>query len=418
VEAVALTVEARLRGRANNFDVLRLLAATLVFVSHCYPLTGYAEPFGALAGWTLGEVGVVMFFAMSGFLIAKSWTDRPQLVPFALKRGLRLLPALVVAVALTVFAVGPLFTTLSVGGYFADPATWLYLARNSLLLTFSAHLPGVFAHNVYPDAINGSLWTLPVEVSAYAFVAGLGLVGLLRRSWILVVAASVAVLLTTPLLSLTSTAGDSAAAGDTRIIVKLFAAFLLGSLMFTVRRRLPLSWVVFTALAALWVVTWDTAWTTVTGVLAISYGVLVLGLRTPDALRKLAAPGDVSYGIYIYAFPVQQSVAALVGPSLTPAGMLALAYPPTYVLALASWRMIEQPALSLKGRLGGAPKPRQVSELLLGAAERLASAGDTPGAVPVNPPTTRPPQGNLPGRLRGNRDSGGDDRELLSREKH
>jgi peptidoglycan/LPS O-acetylase OafA/YrhL len=352
----------RLRGRANNFDALRLLAATLVLLSHCYPLTGHGEPFSGLAGWTLGEVGVVMFFAMSGFLIAKSWYDRPQLVAFGLKRALRLLPALVVAVALTVFVVGPLFTTRPLASYLEDPGTWLYLARNSVLLTFSAHLPGVFGHNVYPDAVNGSLWTLPVEVTAYAMVAVLGLAGVLRGR-VLAAAVAVALLLTAPLVRLPAS-GDGGVGGDVGMVLELFAAFLLGSLLYALRARLRLSWAGLGGLTALWVATWGTSWTTVTGVVAIAYGVLVLAFRTPDRLRRATAPGDVSYGIYIYAFPVQQSVSALWGPGLAPLGMLALAYPVTYLLAFASWRAIERPALALKRRIPPEPAPPPVSRLV------------------------------------------------------
>ena len=115
-----------------------------------------------------------MFFAMSGFLIAKSWSDLPRLVPFAVKRALRILPALVVAVSVTVFVIGPLFTTLPLTSYFSDPVTWLYLVRCSLLITFFGTLPGVFEDNPYPDAVNGSLWTLPVEACCYAMAAALG----------------------------------------------------------------------------------------------------------------------------------------------------------------------------------------------------------------------------------------------------
>ena len=71
----AARLEDRLQDRRNNFDVLRLLAASLVLFSHSYALTASTEPFADVSGWTLGEVGVVMFFAMSGFLIAKSWNE-------------------------------------------------------------------------------------------------------------------------------------------------------------------------------------------------------------------------------------------------------------------------------------------------------------------------------------------------------
>ena len=369
--ARAAVLEDRLHERENNFDVLRLVAATLVLVSHCYPLTGSAEPFAELAGWTLGEVGVVMFFAMSGFLIAKSWSDQPQLLPFSVKRGLRLLPALVVAVAVTSFVVGPLFTTLPLDSYLTDEQPWLYTLRSSVLVTFSGTLPGVFEGNVYPDAVNGSLWTLPVEACAYVMAAGLGLLGLLRRSGPLLAACAFVMFLASKWSPLAPEGGDTTAGGNLGIVLELVATFLLGSLLYSLRGRLRLSWLALAALTVLWVVTWQTAWGGLTGIVAIGYGVLVLAFRTPAVLRRVTAPGDVSYGIYVYAFPVQQSAAALWGPGLEPGVMLMLAFPVTYALALLSWRAVERPALRLKrvvARRPSRPAPRARSRVPAEAA--------------------------------------------------
>jgi len=362
-------LEDRLDDRDNNFDVLRLVAAALVLFSHCYPLTGHDEPFGELTGVTLGEIGVVMFFAMSGFLIAKSWTDEPDPGRYAFKRALRLLPALVVAVTITTLVLGPLFTTLSLGDYLTDAETWFYLVRASLLVTIAGQLPGVYTDNVYPDAVNGSLWTLPVEACCYVMVAVLGVLGLLRRSGLLLAGAAVVLLATTPLSPLTAAIGDTAAGGNVTIVLVLVATFLLGALLYSLRRRLRLSWLVLAAMTLLWVLTWDTGWVTVTTVLAFGYGVLVLAFRTPAALRHLTAPGDVSYGVYVYAFPVQQSIAALWGPGLTPGVMFVIAMPITYLLALLSWRIVERPALRLKHR-GRPPLPVRGHEPAAAARRR------------------------------------------------
>jgi peptidoglycan/LPS O-acetylase OafA/YrhL len=341
-------VRLQLDRRDNNFDVLRLVAASLVLFSHCYPLTGHPEPVGAATGSTLGEVGVVMFFAMSGFLIAKSWTDQPELVPFAVKRALRLLPALAVAVTVTALVVGPLFTTLPLRDYFTDPGTWLYVVRSSVLVTFGGELPGVFTGNVYPDAVNGSLWTLPVEACAYVMAATLGLLGLLRRSTVLLAGFALALFLASEWSPLAVSPDGDTVGADLAIVMQLVAAFVFGSLMFALRDRLRLSWPLLAALWAVWVLTWDTSWANLAVVPAVAYGVLVFAFRTPAALRRLTAPGDVSYGIYVYAFPVQQSVAAIWGAGLRPLVMFALAAVPTYALALLSWRLIERPALRLK----------------------------------------------------------------------
>ena len=346
--------------------MLRLLAASFVLFSHSYALTAHAEPFADVSGWTFGEIGVVMFFAMSGFLIAKSWSEQPHLAPFSVKRGLRLLPALVLAVSVTVFVVGPLFTVLPLTSYFSDPTTWLYLIRCSFLFTFFGTLPGVFETNPYPDAVNGSLWTLPVEACCYAMVAALGALGLVRRSGLLLAFAVVLILCVTPLSPLSVAPAGGTTGGNLSLVVLLGATFVLGTLAYSVRARLHLSWVFLGVLMAVWVATWGGDWSRAAGALAIAFGVLVFAFRTPAWLRYLAAPGDVSYGIYVYAFPVQQSVAAIWG-AIDPLLMFAIAYPVTYVLALLSWRIVERPALAMKRFVAPRP-PEPVPAGLVGAA--------------------------------------------------
>ncbi|MET1018957.1 MAG: acyltransferase family protein, partial [Microterricola sp.] len=286
--------------------------------------------------------------------IAKSWSEQPRLRPFAVKRGLRLLPALVVAVSVTVFVIGPLFTVLPLSSYFADPTTWVYLVRCSFLITFAGTLPGVFEDNPYPDAVNGSLWTLPVEACCYAMAAALGSIGLLRRSRVLVAFSAVLVLCVTPLSPISIAPAGGTTGGNLTLVIMLGATFVLGSLAYSIRARLHLSWIILVLLMVLWIATWGGGWTTATGVLAIAFAVLVLAFRTPAWLRRLTAHGDVSYGIYVYAFPVQQSVAAI-WPSVSPLLMFAIAYPVTYGLAFVSWRLVERPALALKRFV--APRP-------------------------------------------------------------
>ena len=99
-------------------------------------------------------------------------------------------------------------------------------------------------------------------------------------------------------------------------MIMLGATFVLGNLAYSLRARLHLSWTIGAALMALWVVTWGGGWARATGIVAIAFAVLVLAFRTPAWLRRLTAPGDLSYGIYVYAFPVQQSVAAIWVPSI------------------------------------------------------------------------------------------------------
>jgi peptidoglycan/LPS O-acetylase OafA/YrhL len=183
----------------NGFGALRLIAAGCVLFAHSFALTGHREPGSPPAGgW--GGMGVLMFFSISGFLIAQSWHRDPSVLSFTVKRTLRLMPALATSVLLTAFLLGPIVTSLPLAAYLGDGETWSFVTANLTFQTFYG-LPGVFAHATYPDAVNGSLWTLPLELKAYGFVVAVGSTGLLARrpGYVLALSASIAVLLVAPI---------------------------------------------------------------------------------------------------------------------------------------------------------------------------------------------------------------------------
>ena len=169
--------------KENNFHFLRFLAAALVIFSHSYPLSGSKfEPFAWLVQYnTFGGLAVNIFFLISGFLITKSWLDNPNIFQFSMKRILRIMPAFIVAIFFSVFVVGPLVTNLSFKEYIVHPFTKLYL-MNVFMFPIHYNLPGVFVNNPYPNAVNGSLWSLPVELIMYGLVAVLGLLRVFSKS--------------------------------------------------------------------------------------------------------------------------------------------------------------------------------------------------------------------------------------------
>ena len=147
----------------NGFDVLRVFAATLVIFGHAFPLTKAVSP--GLMGNGVQTIGVKIFFIISGFLITSSWRKDPHVVRYALRRILRIIPGLFVVTALCALVLGLAFTELPWRQYLASGGVWRYF-RNVLLYPVY-DLPGVFAANPYPVAVNGSLWSLPVEVAMY-----------------------------------------------------------------------------------------------------------------------------------------------------------------------------------------------------------------------------------------------------------
>lgn len=325
-------------GRDNNFDVLRLVAASMVLVSHAFPLTDSSEPLASVGGPTLGALGVALFFSMSGLLIAKSWTWQPQLRQFVTKRALRIMPALVVVMLLTTLVLGPLVTTEPLQSYFTSSEVWIYLVRGSFLITFDGTLPGVFESNPYPSAVNGSLWTLPLEVIAYALVAMLGILGVLGRPRV-VLGAAVASLAAVVLFQNTALAPA----------IDLYAYFLMGTAMYVWRASIPLSWPAAGAGVAMWILAFNSPALAVVGALVLPYVVMVLAYRTPRGLRRITAAGDVSYGMYVFAFPIQQVVMVAL-PEAGPLLNIAIALPVTWVLGFASWKLVEAPVLARKSR--------------------------------------------------------------------
>jgi peptidoglycan/LPS O-acetylase OafA/YrhL len=354
--------------RANNFDLLRLLAATCVVFAHAFDLLKLPEPFPDLVGLSWGVLGVIIFFSISGFLISRSWDNAPRLRTFAANRALRLMPGLAVAVLVQALVLGPLLTTLPVHVYLQDPDTKAFVLNNVLMQTDYV-LPGVFVHNVYPIAVNGSLWTLPLEVKAYALVVLCGLIGLAIR-WrgvIIVVAVFAAVCLSGSIRSALPGANhfvallqdiqmppaivSGAAVGDLDIYTLVLGSFLIGASLYWLRRWVPLIWPLATAAAAaivLSIIAGGTAPETVI-MLVTPYLVLCVAYRTSDYVCMPRRLGDHSYGIYVYAFAIEQTLSQLLTPS---SGwvLFVCAFPAAFVAGLLSWRFVKHPALALKRR--------------------------------------------------------------------
>ncbi len=171
-----------LAGRDNNLNAIRMLAAIAVMVSHAWPITGAeaAEPLKSQTGQALGHYSVAIFFGISGLLIARSFDRQRSLFHFVVARVLRLFPALLVALVLTVIA-GAFVSQLGLSAYLGSPDVWTYVPANLSLAFLQYSLPGVFESNVYGTAINGSLWTLFYEVACYGGIVALGAMGVLRK---------------------------------------------------------------------------------------------------------------------------------------------------------------------------------------------------------------------------------------------
>src|SRR5690606_29965057 len=155
---------------------IRLSAAIAVIYAHSYPLTSsFEDPLKNFSSdkISFGSLAVAIFFIISGLLISQSF-HRSDLLKFTVARILRIYHALVVITLLSVFILGPVFTNFSWSSYFTDRMTLKYLF-NVFSIRIQHHLPGVFENNYYPNTVNGSLWTLPIEIACYGLIASIGL---------------------------------------------------------------------------------------------------------------------------------------------------------------------------------------------------------------------------------------------------
>jgi peptidoglycan/LPS O-acetylase OafA/YrhL len=257
------------------------------------------------------------------------------------------------------------------GTYFSNPATWLSLARG-LAFNPQLGLPGVFESNPFPDAVNGSLWTLRIECLCYVGLLAAARLRLLEP-WNVTVLA----VLGLGVVALTQGAVDPAAVGvppvaaalmrDPRVVAILACCvhFLMGASIWVWRDSLPcsaaLGLVGVLALAMLA----GTRLTPVAFHIVFPYLILWAGLGPTQALRTIRRTegrtmgrlGDISYGTYLYAFPIQQAIVARLGP-LDPLALAALAAGPVLALAALSRRTVEIPALRLKrAARTGRPEP-------------------------------------------------------------
>jgi peptidoglycan/LPS O-acetylase OafA/YrhL len=331
----------------NNFDFLRIFAALTVIFSHSYALLGStSDPVMVLTGITSGGIFAVgIFFVTSGYLITKSWERGPHAFRYLKKRVLRIFPALIVVVFLTVFLLGPFVTTLSLNDYFNKPQTWSYLMTIFLfyLLGGPSHyaLPGVFANNPYPNVVNGSLWMLPYMFSMYVAVLALGFAGIIKKRL-----AVISVYLFAVLLLPIVTVHPLPVFSSTTVFWGI--CFVGGMVLYLYQDKIRLDYKIVLLSLFIWALSFHTAYGLYVSSLVFPYLVIYFAfIRTPR-LHKLAKYGDFSYGFYIYAFPFQQLIVYFLVDTLTPAKLFGLSIIATFPAAVVSWFLIESRALKFK----------------------------------------------------------------------
>lgn len=324
-----------------------MIGALVVIYGHSSPLVGTGELFPP--EWPVQpDEGVLMgFFAMSGFQITESWIRDPHPARFAAKRVLRLWPPMLTVTLGMALVVGPMVTTLPVGEYFSAHGTWGYIVNNAGMLTLKHELPGVFTGNPWPDAVNGSLWTLPMELLAYGGLYTLLLLGAgkQRYRWLSVVAL---VGLVAWDRHLEDTPGAESAGSLLSVPIESLVAFLVAFALGVVLNlyRVPLSPVAAAAGLGVLVLMPNNQVGSFLMTFAVSYAVIVTGHFWPSRLEVPGVWVNGSYGVYVWGFPIQQllAMAGIANQYL----MLVCAAPLAYVMGTLSWKYVEDPTMRLR----------------------------------------------------------------------
>ncbi|WP_054140822.1 acyltransferase [Bosea sp. AAP35] len=353
------------RGEGPGFNAMRLGLSILILAAHSGWVAGadLSQDWSGLNGLLLLSL-VPAFFALSGFLVTGSAIRSAAVTPFLALRVIRIAPALLVEVTLSAIVLGPLFTTYPFVDYVRDIRFIEYFGNIVGRIRFE--LPGVFETNPLPNTVNQNLWTLKPEFYCYALMAFMIGLGLLRRRLLLAaLVAALGCLLTAAAFQ----ADFGSQPGNYHWAVAAFH-FLIGCLCYQWRDQLKVHWLLF--LGALTIALLLMAGERALGFLVapfLTYCVVYIGLlplHLPEAIRKL----DVSYGIYLYGFPIQQALVAKLafvhgnGPLL-----FALSLPLVLGFALLSWLYVEKPVLRLKRHIPMPPRPAETQALPEGAPQ-------------------------------------------------
>ncbi|MBR9826613.1 MAG: acyltransferase [Alphaproteobacteria bacterium] len=320
----------------NNFDLVRTILALMVLLSHSATLS--AAPEIAWMRWFFdSDFAIKGFFAISGFLVMKSLTSSGSLLEYTEKRARRIYPAYLSAIALC-FLIGLAMTSLDAYAFLTSPQTWHYLAVNSVFLNFLQHdLPGVFTENPMSE-MNGALWTIKVEVALYA---GLPIIALFFRWW--------GVALTGALIIVASifwvyVFGYVIEGGFGQLLARQFPGqavyFVAGACLYLRPKwRDPLPYIAAISLLP-YLFSRSTIFEPILEPVFVVSSIIFLSDRALPALGA-GRFGDLSYGVYLYHFPIIQLLIALGVFALNPWLGLVATLVCTLALAFLSWHFIE-----------------------------------------------------------------------------
>ncbi len=341
--------------RDNNFNLIRFILASSVIISHGYDLTTGSvrrDYCFNLTGHSFAWYAVNGFFTVSGFLVSVSLFRRNNVIDFVRARVLRIYPGLLLMVFSVTLIMGLFFSTLTFMQFIMHHQTLRFVLGNSSLLNVQFPLPGVFLHNASPNSVNGSLWTLPYEAMMYVLLAGLAMIGGIKSKRVLTGSLIMAGCVYIMIFILPEHIRHLSYFVRVANFQRLGFCFLLGVIYMLIRNKLPHTVIIvitLVTLSALCLRYFPKGYETVASI-ALAYSLFWFAYVQSNTLKLFNTIPDFSYGIYIYAYPVQQSLIYW-KPSLSPWQHIPLAWAVTLCFAIISWYSIEARSIALNKRL-------------------------------------------------------------------
>ncbi|OBH83086.1 acyltransferase [Mycobacterium scrofulaceum] len=332
--------------RKNALNALRLALAAEVMLWHCWPATGRIPPAPILQ--VFFSAGVDGFFAISGFLITRSWLNDPRLRDYLAARALRILPGYYVCLVVTAFVFAPVSVLIQGGSalrLLGSTGPIEYVLKNIGVAYVHFDVGGTPRGIPHPGVWNASMWSLFWEVMCYLAVAGIGVAGLANRRWVPAAILVAGVLATTQVPPLTFPGVWTVP----QLAVRSAIMFAAGALIYQWRDVIPARWSLVAVSVLIVFASGLLPDYRVVAALPLAYAVIASGALLKNKRLRLAT--DLSYGVYIYAFPTQQMLAVCGLAGLNPFVFFVFTAAATLPLAAASWFTIEKPSMALKRRL-------------------------------------------------------------------
>jgi len=354
-----ITLEEKYDRKNNIFDYIRIILAIFVIVAHCYPLffgIGVSDPITKkiLVTESLGGIAVIGFFTLSGFMITQSMMNSKNNKQFFGKRLIRIFPALIVMLLLTVFVLGPIVYNGNIANYFKSSSVWKYLVQNINLFGNTAYnIEGVFEGNPYPSAINGSLWSLKHEFIAYIFLMLLSSCAIIKNRKAMLGITGVAILtyiLNINFASIFNFLNNIGVIMEISQFIKLIMYFLIGATIYLYKDKIKMSFKYFVFACIILLLGISLNATKYVLILTMPYILMYIGTFKfkKDILAKM---GDFSYALYIYAFPIQQLIVFYLKDKISIWTYILLSIVITSVISIITTYVVDNNVKKLKNKL-------------------------------------------------------------------